>query len=244
MWNRPTSAEGNLVEGVGGPCQSRWSRGARPWAGVSQRGTWDPSTKLSWWDRQLERQRAQRCCGTAGDPLVPSPELWRARETISNHVVLAREMLYIPSKLWDISQVHLLARRPRSRQSVQCMAERLVVSENKKPSAPKHEAEVTDGSMICQQLLVKGVIEQLCRRELPWVEGERSPGGTAEVLQDIANVGRHRPLSWLLPSVSTPSFSTTLMLLPSTLPQLKPCLGLVCPGRGPVPDQGRHCFAY
>ena len=67
-------------------------------------------------------------------------------------------------------------------------AQRLVVGDDEEVLSLKHQPEVPDGCLGCQQLPVDGTVVAHCQHQLVEKEGERGPFRTAKVLQDCSNV--------------------------------------------------------
>ena len=71
-------------------------------------------------------------------------QLRRTRESVGSGVVYSRHVLNILSELRDVRQMPLLLGGPGSRNPAQCVAERLVVCEDEKLAAFKHQAKVAE----------------------------------------------------------------------------------------------------
>ena len=65
-------------------------------------------------------------------------------ERVSGGIVNSRNVLNIFSELRDVRQMPLLSGRPQSRKLAQGVAERLVVCEDEKLAAFKHQAKVAE----------------------------------------------------------------------------------------------------
>ena len=95
------------------------------------------NTRLCGGERLGVKERRHAGRGEAGKPR-------RTRECVGGSVVDSRHMSNILSELRDVRQMPLLSGGPGSRKPAKGVAERLVVCEDEKLAAFKHQAKVAE----------------------------------------------------------------------------------------------------